>query len=164
MHSQMCRNRRPKLRPVLCAPYFRTEVSVVYETENSSKIFDVPSAAPRPLGSTSVNVQIEIVVRPGLDPGTLGVFAHRPPLSLSIQIWWPTEIVCAPTFSEVLADLKPWLDNWLDLRSIQGKAIAERRGESVWVSRRFSSLVLSGRVGLRFVTILGPNLLGGAGP
>src|SRR5665213_2372326 len=52
--------------------HFRTEVSVVCEAENNSRIFDVPSVAARPLGSTSVNVQIEIVGRPGLDPGTLG--------------------------------------------------------------------------------------------
>jgi hypothetical protein len=31
------------------------------------------SAGPRPLGSTSVNVPIHIVGRPGLDPGTLGL-------------------------------------------------------------------------------------------
>jgi hypothetical protein len=38
-----------------------------------SKIFDLPSAIPRPLGSTSVNVQFCSVGRPGLDPGTLGL-------------------------------------------------------------------------------------------
>jgi hypothetical protein len=56
-----------------CAPHFRTKVSVVCETENNSRIFDVPSVAPRAVGSTSVNIQIEIVGRPGLDPGTLGL-------------------------------------------------------------------------------------------
>ena len=46
---------------------------------NNSKIFDVPSIAMRPLGSTSVNVHfISVglfisVGRPGLDPGTLGL-------------------------------------------------------------------------------------------
>jgi hypothetical protein len=46
---------------------------VVCEKASNSKIFDFPSKAPRPLGSTSVKVQIHIVGRPGLDPGTLGL-------------------------------------------------------------------------------------------
>lgn len=57
------------------------------------------------------HLKSSIVGRPGLNPGTLGVFPHCPRLSFSIQFWWPTEVECAPTFSDVLADLKPWLDN-----------------------------------------------------
>ena len=55
-----------------------TEVSqnprtVVRESANNSKIFDIPSVAPRRLGATSVNVRFLSVGRPGLDPGTLGL-------------------------------------------------------------------------------------------
>jgi hypothetical protein len=46
---------------------------VVCETADNSKIFDFPALAPRPLASTSVNVHLLIVGRPGLDPGTLGL-------------------------------------------------------------------------------------------
>jgi len=37
------------------------------------KILRFRSEVRRPLGSTSVNVQLLIVGRPGLDPGTLGL-------------------------------------------------------------------------------------------
>jgi len=43
----------------------------------------------RPLGSTSVNVHILTVGRPGLDPGTLGLKGHRVHYSLFIRFRKP---------------------------------------------------------------------------
>jgi hypothetical protein len=67
------------------------------------------------------------VGRPGLDPGTLGVFRECPGVSLSVQICWLEEVSCPPTSSEVFARLNSWLDNWLDLRSFKGLAIFQFR-------------------------------------
>jgi hypothetical protein len=47
--------------------------TLVRETANNSKIFDIPSVTPRPLGVANLNVHLLIVGRPGLDPGTLGL-------------------------------------------------------------------------------------------
>ena len=75
----------------------------------------------RPLGTTSVNVQSPLVGRPGLDPGTLRVFAERPGTSISVQICWPDEVGSPPTSTEVHLRLTSWLDNWLDQGSFQGE-------------------------------------------
>ena len=48
-------------------------MGLVCEAASNLKIFDFPSTAPRPLGSTSVNVQTYMVGRLGLDSGTLGL-------------------------------------------------------------------------------------------
>src|SRR5664280_1084351 len=83
---------------------------------------------PRPVGSTSVNVQSLPVGRPGLDSGTLRVFLERPGTSISVQICWPHEVQCPPTSTEVLTRLNSWLDNWLDQGSFQGHVTIEFRG------------------------------------
>jgi hypothetical protein len=58
------------MRPVAVRDISQNPRRVACETTNNSKIFDIPSMAARPLGSTSVNVHS--VGRPGLDPGILG--------------------------------------------------------------------------------------------
>ncbi len=67
--------------------------------------------------SYSEVVNRTFVGRPGLDPGTLGVFPECPGTSLSVQICWPEGVACPPTSTEVLSRLNSWLDSWLDLRS-----------------------------------------------
>jgi hypothetical protein len=65
-----------------------------------------------------------LVGRPGLDPGTLRVFPDRPGTSISVQICWPDEVQCPPSFTEVLSRLTSWLDSWLDEGSFQGRVDA----------------------------------------
>lgn len=60
--------------------------------------------------------------RPGLDPGTLGVFRECPGVSLTIQIWWSNDIGRSPTCSEVVPSLISWLDDCLDKSSHTGLA------------------------------------------
>jgi hypothetical protein len=66
-------------------------------------------------------VGLDLVGRPGLDPGTLRVFPERPQTSISVQICRPDEVQCPPTSTEVDSRLFSWLDNWLDLGSFQGQ-------------------------------------------
>jgi hypothetical protein len=68
------------------------------------------------------------VGRPGLDPGTLGVFRECPGVSLSVQICWPLEVVCPPPFAEVLSIVNSWLDKWLDKGSFKGVGTIQFRG------------------------------------
>jgi hypothetical protein len=68
-----------------------------------------------------------LVGRPGLDPGTLRVFPERPGTSIYVQIWWPDEVQCPPTSTEVLSRLSSWLDNWLDPGSFQGHVTFQSR-------------------------------------
>jgi len=75
-----------------------------------------------------VNVQILVVGRPGLDPGTLRVFPERPGTSISVQICWPDEVGCPPTSTDVLSRLYSWLDSWLDQGSFQGRVTIQFRG------------------------------------
>jgi hypothetical protein len=75
-----------------------------------------------------VNVQINMVGRPGLDPGTLRVFPERPRTSISVQIWWPDEVQCPPTSTEVLSRLTSWLDSWLDQDLFHCQATIQFRG------------------------------------
>jgi hypothetical protein len=77
----------------------------------------------------SVNVQNPLVGRPGLDPGTLRVFPERPGTSISVQIYWPDEVQCPPTSTEVHSRLTSWLDSWLDQGSFQGHVTIEFRGD-----------------------------------
>jgi hypothetical protein len=56
----------------------------------------------------------DLVGRPGLDPGTLGVFPDGPCKSVTVQICWLDEADDPSTCSEMLSDLNSWLDNWLD--------------------------------------------------
>jgi hypothetical protein len=74
-----------------------------------------------------VNVQILLVGRPGLDPGTLRVFLERPWTSVSVQICWPDEAQCPPTSANVLSRLNSWLDSWLDPGSFQGQVTIQFR-------------------------------------
>ena len=69
-----------------------------------------------------------MVGRPGLDPGTLGVFPDCPGTSINVQMCWPDEVRCPPTSTEVLSRLTSWLDNWLDLDSFQGRVTIQFRG------------------------------------
>ena len=71
-----------------------------------------------------------LVGRPGLDPGTLGVFPERPGTSISVQIGWSDEAQCPPTSTEVRSRLFWWLDNWLDLGSLQVHATIQFRGSN----------------------------------
>ena len=66
--------------------------------------------------------------RPGLDPGTLRVFPECLGTSLSVQIYWPDEVDCPPTSTDVLSRLNSWLDNWLVLGSFQGQVPIQYRG------------------------------------
>jgi hypothetical protein len=54
------------------------------------------------------------VGRPGLDPGTLGVFPEGPYKSITVQICWSDEPDNPSTYVEMLSELNCWLDNWLD--------------------------------------------------
>jgi hypothetical protein len=69
-----------------------------------------------------------LVGRPGLDPGTLGVFRECPGVSLNVQICWPEEVECSSTSSEVPPSLNSWLDNWLDKGSFRGVGTIQFRG------------------------------------
>ena len=66
--------------------------------------------------------------RPGLDPGTLGVFRERSRTFLRVQICWPDEAACLPTSAEVLSNVNSWLDDWLDQSSIQDLVTIQFRG------------------------------------
>ena len=72
-------------------------------------------------------VQCVLVGRPGLDPGTLGVFPERPWTSINVQICWPDEVQCPPTSTEVHSRLNWWLDVWLDQDSFQGQVTIQFR-------------------------------------
>ena len=75
--------------------------------------------------------------RPGLDPGTLGVFPECPGTSLSVQICWSEGVERPPTSADVLSCLNSWLDSWLDQGSFQGRATIQFRGaDGVVIERR----------------------------
>ena len=116
------------MRPVAVRDVSQNQSKGGCETTSNSKIFDFPYMAPRPLGAKSVNVQFFSVGRPGLDPGTLGVFPDCPGTSISVKICWPDEVRCPPTSTEVLSRLTSWLDNWLDLGPFQVQGIIQFRG------------------------------------
>jgi hypothetical protein len=63
---------------------------------------------------------IRLVGRPGLDPGTLGVFPDGPCKSVTVQICWLDEADDPSTCSKMLSDLNSWLDNWLDQIEFMG--------------------------------------------
>ncbi len=63
---------------------------------------------------TDLNPFVLLVGRPGLDPGTLGVFPECPGTFLNVQICWPEGVERPPTSTEVLSRLNSWLDSWLD--------------------------------------------------
>ena len=71
---------------------------------------------------------VRLVGRPGLDPGTLGVFPECPGTFLNVQIFWPEGVECPPTSTDVLSRLSSWLDSWLDQSSFQGQASIQFRG------------------------------------
>jgi hypothetical protein len=60
------------------------------------------------------------VGRPGLDPGTLGVFPKDPCKSVTFQICWSDEVGSPSTYSEMLSELNSWLDSWLDQNGFIG--------------------------------------------
>ena len=70
----------------------------------------------------------DLVGRPGLDPGTLGVFPECPGTFLSVQICWSGQVECPLTSTDVLARLNTWLDSWLDLGLFQGRVAVQCRG------------------------------------
>jgi len=92
------------------------------------KIIDSPFGIPRPLESTSMSVQSLLVGRLGLDPSTLRVFPERPGTSIIVQIYWPDEVQCPPTSTEVHSRLTSWLDSWLDQGSFQVHVTVQFRG------------------------------------
>jgi hypothetical protein len=63
---------------------------------------------------------IRLVGRPGLDPGTLGVFPGGPYKSITVQICWSDEVDGPSTYVEMLAELNSWLVDWLDLKVFKG--------------------------------------------
>jgi hypothetical protein len=60
------------------------------------------------------------VGRPGLDPGTLGVFQEGTCTSVNVQICWSDDEGSPSTCVEVLSELKSWLDLWLDRSELKG--------------------------------------------
>jgi hypothetical protein len=90
--------------------------------------FEILLVILRPLGITSVIVQVLMVGRSGLDPGTFGVFRECPGVSRTVQICWPIEVASPPKSSEVLSHLNSWLDNWPDQGSFQGVGTVQFRG------------------------------------
>ena len=48
--------------------------------------------------------------RPGLDPGTLGVFPEDPCKSITVQIYRSDEVDDPSKHSEMLSELNSWLD------------------------------------------------------
>jgi hypothetical protein len=60
------------------------------------------------------------VGRPGLDPGTLGVFPEGPRASITVQICWSDEVGDPSTCAVMLAELNSWLDDWLVLKEFKG--------------------------------------------
>ena len=115
------------MRPIAPRIVDRDDRWITLRNRVQIKILRFRSEVRRPLWSTSVNVQTYIVGRPGLDPGTLGVFPECPGSFLSVQICWPHEVECPPTSTEVLSRLNSWLDSWLDQGSFQGQATVEFR-------------------------------------
>ena len=110
-----------------CATGWRVGTGIALEAVSKLKIFDSCLGAPIPLRVMSVNVHVCSVGRPGLDPGTLGVFPERPGTSISVQIHWSDEGQCPPTSTDVLSCLTSWLDNWLDRGSFQGQVTVRFR-------------------------------------
>jgi hypothetical protein len=60
------------------------------------------------------------VGRPGLDPGTLGVFTEGPCMYVTVQICWSYEPDRPSMCVEMLSEWKSWLDNWLDKSELKG--------------------------------------------
>ena len=88
-----------------------------------------PPPCTEPLrGSTFCSCGSSVVGRPGLDPGTLGVFPEGPGTFLSVQICWPDNVECPPTSTDVHSRLNSWLDSWLDQGSFQGVGTIRFRG------------------------------------
>ncbi len=116
------------MRPVAVRDVSQNQSKGGCETTSNSKIFDFPYMAPRPLGTKSVNVQFFSVGRPGLDPGTLGVFPEYPRTSLSVQICWSDNVECLPMSADILSRFNSWLDNWLPQGPFQGLATIQFRG------------------------------------
>jgi len=73
-------------------------------------------------------LSLDVVGRPGLDPGPLRVFPERPGTFRSVQICWPDKVECPPTSTAVHSRLYSWLDSWLDPGSFQGQATIQFRG------------------------------------
>jgi hypothetical protein len=67
-----CENARSEMRPIALRIVYRDDQWISLRNRVQVKILRFRSEVRRLLGSTSVNVQIHIVGRPGLDPGTLG--------------------------------------------------------------------------------------------
>ena len=116
------------MRPVAVRFIDREQRWTRRSTDHILWFFEILLVILRSLGITSVIVQVLMVGRPGLDPGTLGVFPECPGTTLSVQICWPNEVECPPTSTEVLSRLNSWLDSWLDQGSFQGQVTIQFRG------------------------------------
>ena len=118
------------MRPVAVRFIDREQRWTRRSTDHILWFFEILLVILRSLGITSVIVQVLMVGRSGLDPGTLGVFPECPGTTLSVQICWPDEVECPPTSTEVLSRLNSWLDSWLDQGSFQGQATIQFRGSN----------------------------------
>jgi len=111
---RQCRRiRRPKMRPAAVRDALQNQSKGGLRNGESFEIIRISSWTPRPLGSTSVNVQNHVVGRPGPDPGILGVFPESPGTTPSVQICWLTACTVQPT-STTSSTLNSWRDSWLD--------------------------------------------------
>jgi hypothetical protein len=55
----------------------------------------------------------DLVGRPGLDPGTLGIGPDHPTSSVVVQIAWSKGSTDPPTSAEILSNVSLWLHDWL---------------------------------------------------
>jgi hypothetical protein len=62
-----------------------------------------------------------LVGRPGLDPGTLGIEPDHPTASVIVRITWSESSLVPSSSTETLSNLIPWLHHWLH---IVGKAVS----------------------------------------
>jgi hypothetical protein len=101
------------MRPIALRIVDRDDQRITLRNRVQIKILRFRSEVRRPLGSTSVNVQTYLVGRPGLDPGTLGFEPERTEASVVVRVAWSEECASPPTSADVLANLLPWLHDWL---------------------------------------------------
>src|ERR1039458_6425840 len=69
-----------------------------------------------------------LVGRPGLDPGTLGFEPERMEASVVVRVAWSEESASPPTSADVLANLVPWLHDWLHSLGIGVSSVVQISG------------------------------------